>query len=54
MPREKLSAFKSQFNVISSRIFDGHARVRVISKGQRPSEEFNAGLPFWKTIISIS
>ncbi len=38
--REQLSSFKSQFNVISSRIFDGEARVRVISKGQRPTEEF--------------
>jgi len=37
---EQLAAFKSQFNVISSRTFDGQARVRVISKGQRPSEEF--------------
>jgi len=38
--REQLSAFKSQFSVISARIFDGEARVRVISKGQRPTEEF--------------
>lgn len=38
--REHVPAFKSQFNVISSRTFDGEARVRVISKDQRPSEEF--------------
>jgi len=38
--REQLAVFKSQFNVISSRTFDGQVRVRVISKGQRPSEEF--------------
>jgi len=38
--REQLAVFKSQFNVISSRSFDGQARVRVISKGRRPSEEF--------------
>ena len=38
--REHLSTFKSQFNVISSRTFDGQACVRVISKGQRPTGEF--------------
>ena len=43
--REQLSAFKSQFNVISSRNFDGQARVRVISKGQRPSGEFTEATP---------
>mgnify|MGYP003576394797 CR=1 FL=1 len=40
VPRDHLSAFKSQFNVISSRTFDGQANVRVISKGQRPTEGF--------------
>jgi len=40
VPREHLSTFKSQFNVISSRTFDGQARVRVISKDQRPTGEF--------------
>lgn len=40
LPREHLTAFKSEFNVISSRTFDGQARVRVISKDQRPGEEF--------------
>jgi len=40
VPHEQLAVFKSQFNVISSRTFDGQARVRVISKGQRPGEEF--------------
>jgi ABC-type multidrug transport system ATPase subunit len=43
--REQISAFKSQFNVISSRMFDDQARVRVISKGQRPSGEFTATTP---------
>ena len=43
--REHLAAFKSEFNVISSRTFDGQARVRVISKGQRPSEEFIEATP---------
>ena len=43
--REKLPAFKSQFNVISSRMVAGQARMRVISKGQRPSEEFTPATP---------
>ncbi len=42
---EQLATFKSQFNVISSRTFDGQARVRLISKGQRPSEEFTPAIP---------
>jgi ABC-type multidrug transport system ATPase subunit len=45
VPREQLSVFKSQFNVISSRTFDGQARVRVISKGKPPSEEFTQTTP---------
>jgi len=45
MAREHLPAIKSQFNVISSRTFAGQARLRVISKAQRPSEEFVAATP---------
>jgi len=45
LPREQLTVFKSQFNVISSRTFDGEARVRVISKEQCPSEEFTEAIP---------
>jgi ABC-2 type transport system ATP-binding protein len=45
VPREQLSAFKSRFNVISSRMFAGQARLRVISKDQRPSEEFTPAMP---------
>jgi ABC-type multidrug transport system ATPase subunit len=45
VPREQLSVFKSQFNVISSRTFDGHACVRVISKAQRPVGEFTEATP---------
>ena len=45
IPREQLTAFKSQFNVISSRTFDGRARLRVVSKGQRPTEEFTSATP---------
>jgi ABC-type multidrug transport system ATPase subunit len=45
VPREQLSAFKSQFNVISSRMVAGQARLRVISRDQRPSEEFTPAMP---------
>ncbi len=45
LPREHLTTFKSHFNVISSRSFDGQARVRVISKGQRPPAEFTEATP---------
>lgn len=45
VPREQLTAFKSEFNVISSRMFDGQARVRVIAKGTRPGEDFTQAEP---------
>lgn len=45
VPREQLPAFKSRFNVISSRMLAGQARLRVISKGQRPSEQFTPTTP---------
>ena len=45
MPREKVSAIKSRCQVISSQMFDGLARLRVISKRERPSEEFISATP---------
>ena len=45
VPRENLPVFKSRFNVISSRMFDGRACLRVISKDQRPSEDFTQATP---------
>jgi ABC-2 type transport system ATP-binding protein len=45
VPREKLSTLKSQFKVLSSQMFDGQMRVRVIANGQRPSEEFTPATP---------
>ena len=45
VPRDQLSDFKTQFNVISSRTLDGHARVRVIAKDQRPTGEFTEATP---------
>lgn len=44
--REKASALKSHCQVLSSQMFDGLVRLRVISKGERPSEEFSPATPF--------
>ena len=43
--RERLATLKSETNVISSQMFDGQLRVRVISKDRRPSEEFTQATP---------
>jgi ABC-2 type transport system ATP-binding protein len=43
--REQVAAFKSRHQVISSQMFGGQARLRVISKGERPSEEFKPATP---------
>jgi ABC-2 type transport system ATP-binding protein len=45
VPREKVAALQSRCQVISSQMFDGLARLRVISKGVRPSEEFTPTTP---------
>src|SRR5207302_9561151 len=45
VPREKVAAMKSQHQVISSQMYDGLARLRVISNRERPSEEFTPATP---------
>jgi ABC-type multidrug transport system ATPase subunit len=45
VPREQVAALKSRYQVISSQMLGGQARVRVISKGVRPSEEFKPATP---------
>lgn len=40
VPHEKVAALKLRCKVISSQIYGGLPRLRVISKGERPSEEF--------------
>jgi ABC-2 type transport system ATP-binding protein len=45
VPREKASVLKSAYQVISSQMFDGLTRLRVIAKGERPSEEFTPATP---------
>ena len=43
--REKVSDLKSRCQVLSSQMFDGLIRLRVISKGERPGEEFTPATP---------
>jgi ABC-type multidrug transport system ATPase subunit len=45
VPREKVAALKSRYKVISSQIFGGLPRLRLISKDERPSEEFTPVIP---------
>ncbi len=45
VPREQVAALKSRYQVISLQMFAGLARLRVISKGERPSEEFTPAAP---------
>jgi ABC-type multidrug transport system ATPase subunit len=43
--REKVAAISSGCKVISSQMFGGRPRLKVISKGERPAEEFTAVTP---------
>jgi ABC-2 type transport system ATP-binding protein len=45
VPREQVAALKSRHQVISSQMLGGLARLRVIAKGERPSEEFTPATP---------
>ena len=45
VPREHVSAVKARCQVISSQMLGGMARLRVISKGEPPGEEFNPAAP---------
>jgi ABC-type multidrug transport system ATPase subunit len=45
VPRGQVAAFKSRHQIISSQMLGGNARLRVISKGERPSEEFTSATP---------
>ncbi|HEV2834952.1 MAG TPA: ABC transporter ATP-binding protein [Pyrinomonadaceae bacterium] len=45
LPRERASAIKSDWRTVSSQMFDGQARLRVISKGRRPTEDFTSATP---------
>ncbi|MGH9971446.1 MAG: ABC transporter ATP-binding protein [Pyrinomonadaceae bacterium] len=45
VPRDNVATLKSRCQVISSQMFDGMVRLRVISKAERPSEEFAPATP---------
>jgi ABC-type multidrug transport system ATPase subunit len=45
VPREQVAALKSRHQVISSQMFGGMARLRVISKDEQPSQEFTRAAP---------
>ena len=45
VPREQVAAFKSRHQIISSQMLGGNARLRMISKGERPSAEFTSATP---------
>ena len=45
VPREQVAALKSHLRVISSQMFDGEVRLRVIAKDGRPAEEFAQATP---------
>ncbi|MDQ2921627.1 MAG: ABC transporter ATP-binding protein [Acidobacteriota bacterium] len=58
VPREKVAAFSSRHKVISSQMFRGQPRLRVISKGARPTEEFTVVTPtledYYLSLVSQS
>ncbi|MDQ2921925.1 MAG: ABC transporter ATP-binding protein [Acidobacteriota bacterium] len=45
LSREQLATLKPLVNVVSSQMSDGLVRVRVISKGERPTEDFSPTTP---------
>jgi ABC-2 type transport system ATP-binding protein len=45
VPREQVSALKARCQVISSHVLGGMARLRVISKRERPGAEFTPAAP---------
>ena len=45
LARERAASIKSDFRVVSSQMFDGQARLRIISKGKRPTEVFASASP---------
>ena len=58
VPGEKVAALSSRCEVISSQMFRGQPRLRVISEGERPSEEFAAVTPtledYYLSLVSQS
>ncbi len=54
--REDVPALKSRHKVISTQTFEGQVRVRVLSEGGRPGEEFTHAVPtledFYFSLVS--
>jgi ABC-2 type transport system ATP-binding protein len=45
VPRERVAALKGRLDVLSTTLFEGRVRVRVLSRGGPPGEEFEAATP---------
>jgi ABC-2 type transport system ATP-binding protein len=45
VPREQAAEMKSRYQTISSQTVDGQVRLKVISKGLRPGEQFTPATP---------
>jgi ABC-2 type transport system ATP-binding protein len=45
LTREQVDAVKSRYKLISSQMYNGMMRVRVLSPSERPGEEFNQSTP---------
>jgi ABC-type multidrug transport system ATPase subunit len=45
VPRERVASLKARCRMISLQTIDGQARLRVISKRERPGEEFTPATP---------
>jgi ABC-type multidrug transport system ATPase subunit len=45
VPREQLAALKARCRVISTQMFAGQVRVRVLAPAGRPGEEFKPATP---------
>ena len=45
LTREQIDAVKSRCKLLSSQMYNGMMRVRVVSPNERPREEFNQATP---------
>jgi len=45
VPRESVAVLKSRLRTISTHMFDGQTRLRVVSQGARPGDEFTPATP---------
>jgi ABC-type multidrug transport system ATPase subunit len=45
VPRERVASLKGRLDVLSTTLFEGRVRVRVLSRAGRPGEEFEVATP---------